>query len=80
MSTDMERELERTTALRGFRYGLHDFVAQLSGPEALKKHNDNTEANYLKEGLIERKTKELPFHCGPKTGRWCVQDVQGPEI
>ena len=59
MSTDMERELERTTALRGFRYGLHDFVAQLSGPEALKKHNDNTEANYLKEGLIDRKTKEL---------------------
>ena len=59
MSTDMERELERTTALRGFRYGLHDFVAQFSGPEALKKHNDNTEANYLKEGLIDRKTKEL---------------------
>ncbi len=59
MSTDMERELERTTALRGFRFGLHDFVAQLGGPEALAKHNDNTEANYLKEGLIDRKTKEL---------------------
>ena len=59
MSTDMERELERTTAIRGFRYGLHDFVAHFGGPEALKKHNDNTEANYLKEGLIDRKTKEL---------------------
>jgi alkylhydroperoxidase/carboxymuconolactone decarboxylase family protein YurZ len=59
MSTDLERELERTTALRGFRYGLHDFVAQLSGAEALKRHNDNTEAHYLKEGLLDRKTKEL---------------------
>ena len=49
MSTDMEKELERTTALRGFRYGLHDFVAHLGGAEALKRHNDNTEANYLKE-------------------------------
>ena len=59
MSSDMDRELERTTAIRGFRYGLHDFVAQSKGPEALKHHNDNTEANYLKEGLIDRKTKEL---------------------
>ena len=30
MSSDVERELERTTALRGFRYGLHDFVAPVS--------------------------------------------------
>ena len=59
MSSDMERELERTTALRGFRYGLHAFVAQYTAVEALKSHNDNTEANYLKEGLIDRKTKEL---------------------
>ena len=59
MSTDLERELERTTALRGFRYGLHDFVAAVGGVEALKHHNDNTEANYLKEGLVDRKTKEL---------------------
>ena len=59
MSTDLDRELERTTALRGFRYGLHDFVAALGGVEALKRHNDNTEANYLKEGLVDRKTKEL---------------------
>ena len=59
MSTDLDRELERTTALRGFRYGLHDFVATLGGVEALKRHNDNTEANYLKPGLVDRKTKEL---------------------
>ena len=59
MAADLEQELKRTTALRGFRFGLHDFVAQLKGPEALKKHNDATEANYLKKGLIDRKTKEL---------------------
>ena len=59
MSTDLDRELERTTALRGFRYGLHDFVGALGGAEALKRHNDHTEANYLKEGLVDRKTKEL---------------------
>jgi hypothetical protein len=38
MATDLERELERTTALRGFRYGLHDFVAAVGGAEALKPH------------------------------------------
>ncbi|MBI4191133.1 MAG: carboxymuconolactone decarboxylase family protein [Betaproteobacteria bacterium] len=60
MSTDVERELERATQLRGFRYGLHDFVAHLGGAEALKKHNDNTVANsFLKQGLLDRKTKEL---------------------
>jgi len=59
MSTDMDRELERTTELRGFRYGLHDFIAQVHGVEALKKHNDALEASYLKKGLLDRKTKEL---------------------
>ena len=59
MPPDLDKELERTTALRGFRYGLHDFVGQLKGAEALKEHNDHTEANYLKPGLLDRKTKEL---------------------
>ena len=61
MSTDIERELERTTQLRGFRYGLHDFVAHVGGVEALKKVNDNVEDGYLKyqAGLVDRKTKEL---------------------
>src|SRR3989442_5650009 len=59
MAPDLERELERTTALRGFRYGLHDFVAAVGGAEALKWHNDNTQATYLKQGLLDRKTKEL---------------------
>ena len=35
MAIDMEQELKRTTALRGFRFGLHDFVAQLKGADAL---------------------------------------------
>ena len=59
MAVNLEQELKRTTALRGFRYGLHDFVAQVKGADALKKHNDATEANYLKKGLIDRRTKEL---------------------
>ena len=59
MAVDLEQELKRTTALRGFRYGLHDFVAQVKGADALKKHNDATEANYLKKGLLDKKTKEL---------------------
>ena len=59
MAADLEQELKRTTALRGFRFGLHDFVAQLKGADELKKHNDHTEANYLKKGLIDRKTKEM---------------------
>ena len=59
MAIDMEQELKRTTALRGFRFGLHDFVAKLKGADALKKHNDAIEAGYLKKGLLDNKTKEL---------------------
>ena len=59
MPTEIEKELERTTQLRGFRYGLHDFIAQVQGAEALKKHNDKNEAEYLHKGLLDRKTKEL---------------------
>ena len=59
MAVDLAQELKRTTELRGFRFGLHDFVAKLKGADALKKHNDATEANYLKKGKIDRKTKEL---------------------
>ncbi len=76
MSTDMERELERTTEMRGFRYGLHDFVAQLAGPEALAAHNDNTQANYLKEGLIDRKTKELLIVVACVAARDLVSHIQ----
>lgn len=59
MATDKEAELERTTRLRGFRYGLHDFWAELD-LDALKATNDRVEAGYLKESsLLDRKTKEL---------------------
>jgi 4-carboxymuconolactone decarboxylase len=51
-------ELERVTRLRGFRYGLHDFLAELD-LAALKAVNDHVEANYLNESLLDRKTKEL---------------------
>src|SRR4051812_26874130 len=56
---DIERELERASKLRGFPYGLHDFLAHVGGADALKKNNDRVEANYLKEGVLDRKTKEL---------------------
>ena len=58
MSTDKESELERTTRLRGFRYGLHDFLAELD-VDALRAVNDQVEANYLNQSLLDRKTKEL---------------------
>ena len=59
MTTEKEQELERVTRLRGFRYGLHDFLAELD-VNALKAVNDGVEANYLKESdLLDRKTKEL---------------------
>ena len=58
MSTDKETELERVTRLRGFRFGLHDFLAELD-LDALKAVNDHVEANYLNESLLDRKTKEL---------------------
>jgi len=59
MTNELEQELERVTEMRGFRYGLHDFVAQVDGVEALRKHNEGRQSGYLKQGLIDRKTKEL---------------------
>ena len=58
MTTGKEAELERTTRLRGFRYGLHDFLAELD-LNALKAVNDHVEANYVNESLLDRRTKEL---------------------
>ena len=56
-NTELQQELERTTSMRGFRYGLHEFVAAVGGVEALKEHNDNV--SYDKPGLIDRKHQEL---------------------
>ena len=59
MATEKESELERVTQLRGFRYGLHDLLAELD-VNALKAVNDRVEANYLNaSSLLDRKTKEL---------------------
>ena len=76
MSTDIEQELERTTQMRGFRYGLHDFTASVRGVEALKKHNDSSEANYLKKGLLDRKTKELVIVAALMAAKDCVSHMQ----
>jgi len=58
MTTEQEHELERVTRLRGFRYGLHDFLAEVD-LDALKKVNDKVEAEYINAPLLDRKTKEL---------------------
>jgi alkylhydroperoxidase/carboxymuconolactone decarboxylase family protein YurZ len=58
MTPEQERELERTTALRGFRYGLHDFLAEVD-LEGLTRTNDKVEAEYVKPSLLDRKSKEL---------------------
>ena len=58
MSTEKERVLEETTRLRGFRYGLHDFLAEID-LEGLKELNKKVYAEYLGESLLDRKTKEL---------------------
>ena len=55
---EKELELERVTQLRGFRYGLHDLLAELD-VNALKAVNDHVEAHYLNEPSgLARKTKE----------------------
>src|SRR5262249_38449542 len=46
VTTEKKAELERTTRLRGFRYGLHDFLAALD-LHALKAVNDHVEADYV---------------------------------
>ena len=43
MPVDKEAELARVTDLRGFRYGLHDFLAEVD-PDFLKAVNDTVES------------------------------------
>ena len=75
-NSEVERELERTTQMRGFRYGLHDFVAAVGGAETLKRHNDNTQSRYLKESKIDRKTKELLIVVACMASRDLVSHMQ----
>lgn len=59
MGTEKEAELERTTRMRNFRYGLHDFLAELDLKQ-LKEQNDRVERNYLNHASkLDLKTKEL---------------------
>jgi alkylhydroperoxidase/carboxymuconolactone decarboxylase family protein YurZ len=58
MTTEKEAELERVTRLRGFRYGLHDFLAELD-LNTLKAVNDHVETTYINPTILDRKTKEL---------------------
>ena len=56
-NTELQQELERTADIRGFRYGLHEFVAAVGGVEALREHNETV--NYDKPSLIDRRHQEL---------------------
>ncbi|NQW22347.1 MAG: carboxymuconolactone decarboxylase family protein [SAR202 cluster bacterium] len=58
MPVDKEEELKRVTDLRGFRYGLHDFLAEVD-PDFLKAVNDTVESQYINTQILDRKTKEL---------------------
>ena len=54
---ELQAELDRTLKMRGFRYGLHEFVAAVGGVEALRAHNESV--SYDTPTLLDRKTKEL---------------------
>lgn len=58
--SDIEYELERTTRLRGFRYGIHEFLAAVD-LDGLRRTNDRMEREYTNKesSLIDRKTMEL---------------------
>ncbi len=66
MTADKKTELARVTKLRGFRYGLHDFLAELD-VDALKAVNDHVETEYVRPSLLDRKTKELLIMVGCMT-------------
>ena len=58
MPVGKEAELARVPNLRGIRYGLHDFLAEVD-PDFLKAVNDNVETQYINSQVLDRKTKEL---------------------
>jgi alkylhydroperoxidase/carboxymuconolactone decarboxylase family protein YurZ len=57
---EKQAELERTTRLRGFRYGLHDFEAEVD-LDGLRRRNDHVERNYTQPeaARLSRKVREL---------------------
>ena len=54
---ELRAELDRTLKMRGFRYGLHEFVAAVGGVEALREHNGRV--SYDKSTSLDPMTKEL---------------------
>jgi alkylhydroperoxidase/carboxymuconolactone decarboxylase family protein YurZ len=54
---ELQAELDRTLEMRGFRYGLHEFVAAVGGVEALREHNGRV--SYDKATYLDPMTKEL---------------------
>ena len=73
---EIELELEKTMQLKGFRHGIHEFLARVQGPEALKKHNDKSKEHYLRQGLLDKKTKELLMIVGIVAGRGLISHIQ----
>lgn len=57
---ERQAELERVTTLRGFRYGLHDFEAEID-LDGLRRRNDHVESAYTqpRQALLDRKSREL---------------------
>ncbi|MDP6511279.1 MAG: carboxymuconolactone decarboxylase family protein [Dehalococcoidia bacterium] len=58
MATDKETLLKRIGDKRGFRFGLHDFLAE-TDPQHLERFNEWVEYLYLSQKHLDRKTKEL---------------------
>ena len=58
MAIDKKALLKRIGDKRGFRFGIHDFLAQVN-PEYLSKRNEWIEYIYLTPKHLDRKTKEL---------------------
>jgi len=58
MATEKERVLEETARLRGFRYGLHDFLAEID-LEAVKRVNEQAAHDRQKQSPVDWKTRRL---------------------
>ena len=55
---DKQAEKDRVTRISGFRVGYHDFLAEVD-LEALKRRNDQWEAEHRHQSLLDCKTEEL---------------------
>lgn len=67
-NAELQAELERTLKMRGFRYGLHEFVAAVGGVEALRAHNGRV--SYDTPTLLDPMTKELIRVAVQSTGQY----------